>query len=204
MNMELREMIEKIQNEGIDLKTKDLAQAIKMAKETNSAELAYLIADIEETQRERMEKIVLKAKDPRFCALYVTDIPGADVEKHKKIIFNSKNVEAICYYLSRVNASSQDIEKAFKIVVEKNDPRCAFELADSVRGVNMETLERIVRKSKDEEYIKKFMAGLEQWNDPDISDAQRKKLCGLLGMALGKQHKAMLRKERPQMEEMEK
>jgi len=185
--MELKDLIEKIENEGTNLDVRDLAKAIKFAKENNSAELAYLIADIEETQRSEMEKIVLKAKNPLVCAKFATDIPGANVDAHKKIIFASKNIEAITYLLCRVKASKQDIKTAQQIIVDKKDAKGAADFYASVDGSSFKILSQVAIKEKDIEAMKVFKVS----DEKDIEKSDKSKV----SMALGKQEKRALRKE---------
>ena len=63
--MELKDWIEKAENEYLT-KT-ELKNAMKVAEENNSAKLAYDLACIEGADRKSAERIVLNAKDPKYC-----------------------------------------------------------------------------------------------------------------------------------------
>ena len=192
--MDLNKVIEKVQTE--DLSATMLKKIVAFEKKAKSPELAYEIACVTDGEtRKQMEDIVLKQKNPLVCAMFATDIyPPVDIEKHKKIIFASKDPEAICYFINRINPTKSELERAQKIIVDLKDPKWAFEFADSVTGANIDLLAKIVIDSKDEKYIKLFRDGMNSWSEVD--DATLLRLNKKFNLAHGRQIKAM-RKHTP-------
>lgn len=189
--MDLAKIIKKVQTE--DLSDSMLKKIVAFAKKVKSPELAYEIACVTDGEtRQQMEKIVLSQKNPLVCAMYATDIyPYADFEKHKKIIFASKDAESICYLLNRIIPTKKDLETAQKIIVEKKDPKWAFEFADNVDGADYDLMAKIVINSKDEKYIKKFKRALKSWSG--LSDKDMIRIGKKLNLAIGRHTRAMRR-----------
>lgn len=154
-NWFLNRIIKKVQTE--DLSDLELKKIVEYAKTVMSPELAYELACITEGKiREEMEEIVLQQKNPMVCAKYAIDIPNAKFEEHKKIIFDSKNVESICYILNNIFPTADDVNKAQEIIIEKKDAKGAFEFCESVQGANVELMAQVAIDANDYEYIQKF------------------------------------------------
>ena len=186
--MDLAKIIDRVKNE--DLSATMLKRIAAFAKKSKSVELAYELACVAEGEiRLQMEKIILSQKDPMFCAKYATDIPGADVEKHKKIIFASKDLESICYFMNRVKPQEEDVQKAQKLIVESKDPKWAFEFADGVEESDKDLMAKVVINSKDEKYIKKFKQSIDTWAEMTNEEATR--LFRKLNLAIGRHERAM-------------
>ncbi len=126
--MELNNLIELVQENGTTLSKKVLKDAIAFAKKSGSAELAYELACVVEgKERQDMEQIVLRAKEPKFCYLFAKDIPGADVKAHEQVILNQRDVKYAVEFASDI--PNIDLYKLFDIVICSKNPEYAYKFA---------------------------------------------------------------------------
>jgi len=181
--MVLQKVIEKVRNHSLDLSPEYLRAAVALAKQKQSAELAYALAEVMPEKRKQLEKIVLQAKDPMICAHFVTDIPDANVTAHKRIIFDSKNTESICYYMARVVPNKRDIIKAQNTIIERQDSKAAFDFYSSVDGADFKVLSQVAIDKKDLEALE----GFKHFDGNDNADKTR------VNLEYGKQRKSMLK-----------
>ena len=126
--MEVKELVKLVQENGHALSKKSLKDAVKFAKKCGDAELAYELACIiEGNERLEMEKIVLKAQEPKFCYLFARDIPNANVKAHQSVILNKKSAEFSVEFASDI--SNVDVRALSNVVLESKNPEYAYKFA---------------------------------------------------------------------------
>ena len=159
--MDLEKVIEKVENEGTFLSKPYLNTAMLIAIQKHSAKLAYDLACVleKQTDRKKMEKVVLEAKNPEYSYMFARDIAGADIKKHQEVVVESNDVEQAVNYASDIPGA--DVKTLEQIVLASENAKCLYEFAMSVENADIKALGKELVKTKDVDYIKKFEDNVE-------------------------------------------
>lgn len=161
--MVLHKVIDKVKEQGQFLTKEYLKAAMQLAKQKNSAELAYELACVlDGKDRRKMEIVVLAQNNPEFSYKFARDIPGAELKRHQNVIIRAKNAEYALDYA--VDIPGANIKKLQSIVLESENPEYLFEFAYGAPGADIKALETELIKTKDVEYIKKFEENVDDAN----------------------------------------
>jgi len=121
----------------------------------------------------RIEKYILRRKDPRECLEFCKLTKDADIVKHQKIILESKHlyyIYAFCKYIKGI-----DIKEHEKIILEAKSSIYSYKFALNVEGADIKAHEKIVLEDTNLESLSYSYEFAKNIEGADI-DAHRKKI----------------------------